>query len=102
MLENTLARALIKYRIHIHVGNKFSAHEIDILNRQLDTCENYLSQGNKPSGAWLADNKSILSKVVEYAHDIAHAEDTKNGSNPDLEEEHKDLNKLMTFFKELK
>lgn len=102
MLENTLARALTKYRIHIQVDNKFSAHKIYVLSRQLDVCENYLSQGNKPTGTWMADNKSILSKVVEYAHDIIHAEDLQDNRNADLHEEHQDLNKCMTFFKELK
>lgn len=102
MIENTLARALTKYRIHIHVDNKFSAHQIDVIGRQLDECENYLSEGNKVTGTWLTEKRSILSKVVNHAHDIAHAEDTKDGRNPDLQEEHQDLNKLMTFFKELK
>lgn len=102
MLENTLTRALTKYRIHIQVDNKFSAHEIAVISRQLDECENYLSAGNKVSGTWLTEKRSILSKVVECAHDIVHTEDKKDGSNPDLQEEHQDLNKLMTFFKELK
>ena len=102
MLENTLARALTKYRIHIQVDNKFSEHEIDVISRQLNECENYLSEGNKVSGTWLTEKRSTLSQVVEYAHDIVHAEDTKDGSNPNLQEEHQDLNKLMTFFKELK
>lgn len=102
MIENTLARALTKYRIHIQVDNKFSAHEIDVIGRQLDEFENFLSEGNKVSGTWLTENRSILSKVVDHAHDIVHAEDTKDGRNPDLQEEYQDLNKLMTFFKELK
>ena len=102
MLENTLTRALTKYRIHIQVDNKFSAHEVDVISRQLDECENYLSSGNGVSGTWLTKKRSILSKVVDYAHDIVHAEDTKDGRNPDLQEEHQDLNNLMTFFKNAK
>lgn len=102
MLENTLARALTKYRIHIQVDNKFSAHEIAVISCQLDECENYLSECHKVSGTWLTEKRIILSKVVEHAHDIIHAEDKKDGSNPALQEEHQDLNKLMTFFKELK
>ena len=102
MLNNTLSRALTKYRIYVQVDNKFSAHDFDVISRQLDECENYLSGGNTVSGTWLTEKRLILSKVVEYAHDIAHDEDTKDGSNPVLQEEHQDLNNLMTFFKELK
>lgn len=101
MLENTLTRALTKYRIHIQVDSKFSAHEISVISRQLDACENYLNEGNKVSGTWLTEKGSILSKVVECAHDIVHAE-AKVGNDPDIQEEHRDLNNLMTFFKKLK
>lgn len=102
MLENTLARALTKYRIHIHIENSFSDHEIEIICSKLDACENYLSQGNKVTGTWLTENCNVLSKVVEYAHDIVHAEAKEDIKNVDLQEEHQDLNNLKSFFKELK
>jgi len=102
MLKNTLTHAIIRYRIYMHMDNNFSDHEIDIISRQLDACENYLSQDNKVTATWMVKNQNILSKVVEYAHAIVHAEDTKDGINTDLHGEHQDLDKCMTFFKELK
>ena len=34
---------------------------------------------DRVSGTWLTEKRSILSKIVDYAHDIVHTKDIKDG-----------------------
>ena len=98
MIEKTLLNALASYRIHIQTGNKpYTPAEINSILERVGLCEEYIRQGNKADGTWLAENHIVLSKAVKCAHDLVHR--NCNGASDEINEEHDDLNKCMIFFK---
>lgn len=99
MLKNTLLNALEIYRIHIQNGNSlYTQTQINQILLRIESCEQYLIAGKEVTGAWLEENHSVLSKSVNCAHDLA--EQNSDEAFGDITEEHKDLNKLILFYKE--
>lgn len=99
MLEKTLLNALTTYRIQIQTGNRSHTQaEIDSILDRIGSCEEYIRQGNKVDGTWMAENHTVLSKAVKCAHDLVHR--NSEGSSDVIDEEHQVLNKCMLFFKQ--
>ena len=98
MLEKTLLNALTTYRIQIQTGNRSHTQaEIDSILDRIGSCEEYIRQGNKVDGTWMAENHTVLSKAVKCAHDLVHR--NYIGESKELDEERQDLNKCILFFK---
>lgn len=98
MLEKTLLNALTTYRIQIQTGNRSHTQaEIDSILDRIGSCEEYIRQGNKVDGTWMAENHTFLSKAVKCAHDFIHRNYAKSDSEY-LSEEHKELNRCVRFF----
>lgn len=101
MLEKTLLNALAAYRREIRIeGGLHTEEEISRIIEHIDACVEYLNQGNKVSGAWLGNNHRVLSRAVKRAHDLVHSECEMETDNDEMNEEHRDLNRCMTFYRD--
>ena len=99
MLNNTILNALRSYRIHIQSDNSlYSKTQIDEILSRIESCEQYLIDGKEVDGAWLKEHYSVLSKSVNCAHNLVERNCDESSNN--ITEEHRDLNKLILFYKE--
>lgn len=97
MIEKTLLNALTTYRIQIQTGNGINTQaEIGSILDRIDSCEEYIRQGKKVDGTWMAQNHTVLSKAVKCAHDLVHRNSEELSDV--IDEEHQVLNKCMLFF----
>lgn len=94
MIEKTLSKILMQYKIHIQMGEQFhSQREIDNIKKQIGVCEDYLNNGNKATGTWMEENHDVLCKAVKCS--FANYRDSFDG------EEYQTLNNCVIFYKKL-
>ena len=101
MLEKTLLNALAAYRRGIRIeGGLHAEEEICHIIEHIDACVEYLNPGNRVNGTWMGNNYLVLSRAVKRAHDIVHSDCEMETDNDELNEEHRDLNRCMTFYRD--
>ena len=92
MLKNTLLNTLNEYRIFIQFEPGMRTQRgVDHMLQRIQSCEDYINEGNEISTSWLHSNYDVLSKAVKHAHDQLHQNNESN-------EEHRDLNMLMKIY----
>lgn len=101
MLEKTLLNALEAYRRAIRIeGGLHTDAEICRLIERIDACTEYLNQGHRVNGTWMGDNYLVLSRAVKRAHDAVHSDCEMEITNDAMNEEHRDLNRCMNFYRD--
>ena len=101
MLEKTLLNALAAYRrgIRIEGGLRTEAESCRLIEC-IDACTEYLDQGHRVNRTWLENNYLVLSRAVKRAHDAVHSDCEMEISNDAMNEEHRDLNRCMNFYRD--
>ena len=101
MLEKTLLNALAAYRSGIRIeGGLHAEEEICHIIEHIDACVEYLNQGNRVYGTWMGNNYLVLSRAVKRAHDFVHSDCEMETDYDELNEEHRDLIRCMTFYRD--
>lgn len=92
MIEKTLSKILMNYKIHIQMGKQFySQQEVDNIKKLIGVCEDFLSNGNKVNVTWLEENHDVLCKAVKCS--FVNYRDSFDG------EESQTLKNFVIFYK---